>query len=130
MGSCWFLNGKITGFPTEWLLDTGASVNLIAAKTYFALPDTVRPPLRPLDTKLFGANGSPLRVYGEVILTLEIGEGQYAVTVVVADVMEVQGILGVPFFNEHRCSLDMGQGLLTCESDCYPLFRYGPTQGV
>ena len=99
VGSCWLLRGRGNGYPTEWLLDTGATVNLIAAQTYFALPETIRPPLKSVDTVLFGANRGPLKVYGEVNLALEIEETHYAVAVAVADIMEVQGILGIPFFN-------------------------------
>ena len=112
-----------------FLLDSGASVNILSSQTYFALPAENRPLLRPVHLKLFGANGLQLNMHREISLDLEIGGSHYKTKAVVADLTDCSGILGMTFFMENKCQMDLSNGILHSEDNHHPCLRYLPEEG-
>ena len=94
---CWFVIGKVGGFPIDFLVDTGASSNVLGTDVYYSLGYEKGHPWKQTDIALRGANGAPLVVEGAVELEVEIEGVEYSVEVVIADIAGVSGILGMPF---------------------------------
>jgi hypothetical protein len=107
----------------EWLIDTGASPNLLDIGVFQALPEATRKPLDSTDLRLFGANGSALEVYGNSSVDVVVEEERYNVPVVVANLEGAQGILGMSFLTDNSCSLDVCRGHLDCRDAQHQLHK-------
>ena len=104
-------------------------MNILSSQTYFALPIDTRPLLRPVHLKLFGANGLQLNMHGEIALDLEINGCPYKTKAVVADLTDCSGILGMSFFVENKCHMDLSNGVLQSADNHHPCLRYLPDEG-
>ena len=77
-----------------------------------------------------GVSGSPVQVQGEFELNLEIGGVEFLTEVLVADIMGVQGILGMPFLKSNQCVIDVGKGTLQCHEHEWELCHLPSLAGV
>ena len=109
-GKCWYARGKIVETSIHWLIDTGASPNVLDLGIYLNLPTCVRSPLRQSKTSYQSADGSALNVYGETELEVNFYGQKVMVTMVIADLGTLQGILGMQFLEEYQCTLDLTHG--------------------
>ena len=96
------INGSINSYTVHFMLDTGAAVSLLDAKTWDKIKgnSTLEPWTNP---GLMGVGGTPLSVDGIAKLDLELGEKQYLVEMVVAD-LRTEGILGLDFLETNKCA--------------------------
>ena len=70
--------------------------------------------MRAPSRQLVAANGEYISIRGELELPLEI-EGSFFMTeVVVTELGQLDGILGLNFLRAYDMSLDLGRGLLSC----------------
>ena len=116
-GRRWFLTGTVAGIETKWLVDTGASCNVMDYKTYFQVCDRLEPLMLPTSCNLLGANGGHLRVYGEISLPLYAQGKMLKFQAVVADLDGIQGILGANFCYQHEIQFNFRSGLLQIGDD-------------
>ena len=87
----------------RFLIDTGAEISVLAA----------RPRRRTVPTayKLYAANGTAIRTYGEKELILNLGlRRPYKWTFIIADIG--RSILGADFLRQHRLLVDLRRGKL------------------
>ena len=112
--------------PLEFLVDTGASVNLIDPAIYRSLSDELCTPLAGTDMVLHGADGKKLKVFGCTSLTFQVDEVEYTTNMVVATLGGLQAILGMKFLEEHQSRIDLGQGTLICGDCCHTLSHVVP----
>ena len=123
-------NGKIGKYYISALLDTGAAVNILSARTYFAMDEQSRMPLRQTSMNLFGAGGNSLHIFGEIDFVLEIEATPYTVNAIVCDVLENQAIWGVPFLVQNDCQLDLREcSIQTCKQS-HAMHTYHTVDGL
>ena len=111
-GHCWYVNGVVVDCPFDWLIDTGAAPNVLDQAVYLKLPERHRPTLRQSSARLCAADGGVLQVHGETTLDLLLGNKLFRVPVMIADLGDVQGILGMEFLNREACLIDAFNGKL------------------
>lgn len=79
----------------QFLIDTGADVSVVPKGLHSAK-------VKPTSTKLFAANGTPIEVYGEVLLKVNLGlRREFLWTFLIANV--TSGIIGADFI----CNFDL-----------------------
>ena len=124
--ACWSVVVKTCDKFIPFLIDTGASVNILSA---FAFEQIKKDQVAcgPSKVQLTGANGDPVVVKGEVELDLEIEGELFPTGLVVADVAGTQGILGVPFLRGNDCIIQLSSGTLECRGQKWELHQLSPT---
>lgn len=88
-----------TSTNMQFLIDTGADVSVI--------PRGVRSAeVKPSSMQLFAANGTPIKVYGEVLLKVNLGlRREFSWTFLIAEV--TSGIIGADFICHHDLLIDL-----------------------
>lgn len=90
---------------TNYLIDTGADISIIPPK------NTDKTKLHETKTKLFAANGTQIKTYGEIRLTLNLGlRRQFTWNFVIADVK--MPIIGADFLKFYDLLIDVKRGKL------------------
>ena len=85
------------------LLDTGAAVPLIDHHSYLIIAASRSPPLHPIHTQLQTADGGQMKLFGETTLKLAFDRFHTSQDVVVDDLREWGGIVGIDFLRERGC---------------------------
>jgi len=109
---CWFIEGEMHSTPISWLVDTGAAPNVLNWNLYNRLNITEKPKLRESDCILYAAGGEQLTIYGETEIDIYIGRGVFQISVIVADLESLDGILGMKFLADEMCVFDAYHGSL------------------
>lgn len=88
-----------TSTNMQFLIDTGADVSVI--------PRGLRSAgIKPTSIQLFAANGTPIKVYGESLLKVNLGlRREFSWTFLIADV--TSGIIGADFICHHDLLIDL-----------------------
>jgi hypothetical protein len=111
-GDCLYAPGKLEGgLAVKFLLDTGASGNVLSRNTFNQLPRRKRDKLITEEITASMADGSGLLIYGHVQLSCRIRSTPVSIHFSVANIAE-DAILGMSFFMENKCQLLLDQGLL------------------
>ena len=116
------ISARIGGAWVSFLVDTGAAVSLIDGKVWDSikpLKDTVH--LNPVTTRLVGVDGVPLKVRGSAVINLSLMGLKVNQTLIVADSLTSQGILGMDFLESNHCILDLADGKLSTGGKTIPL---------
>ena len=114
---CWYITARIGSVLVDMLIDTGAYTSLLN-RTVFERLCCGEQSLRKTDTKLYTASGKLLNISGEVDVKLKIGNCEYPRTLVVADMGEMEGVLGLDFLEHTKAVFDISAGCLilpTCK---------------
>ncbi|XP_062598979.1 uncharacterized protein LOC134260435 [Saccostrea cucullata] len=93
------------------LIDTGSAVSLISKEVLdnFDLCDQF---LQRVSTELKTADGEPLQVYGQTEITFILGGREFSIPVIVAELGDLSGILGLDFLSENEVIFDLKKGVL------------------
>ena len=94
-------------------MDTGATPNVLDWHTYQDIDVNVRPALHAASSNLRAADGTPLKVYGDTEIEIYFNGQVFCVDVVVAELKDIQGIIGMSFLSKEACIIDAFHGLLT-----------------
>ena len=113
---CWFISGKLFNLDVDCLIDTGASPNVLDWNTYEKLNVITKPVLQPVEACLQAAEGSSLKVYGQAEFDVCFGSQVFLVKFIVADLDQIQSILGMDFLSQTNCTIDAFHGILTTGS--------------
>lgn len=109
--SCWFADVKVNNTSIDMLVDTGADVTLISSKLYFDL-GFKKSVLKPVSRKLTTADGDPMEILGMIIIPMLFSEQIIVHPVIVANLGELDGILGIDFLSQNKVSIDTANGVL------------------
>lgn len=111
-GECLYLPGRVEGGSSlRYLLDSGASDNVLSLATFSSLPRRVRKRFYTEEITAKLANGNDLLIHGTITLRCRIRTLAVAIAFRVADIEE-EAILGMSFFIENRCNLLLDRGQL------------------
>ena len=114
--NCVYVNSMIFGRQSAFLIDTGASVNVIDMTLYQQLMGNRKSTLRPCDVDLLAADGqTQLRVHGQITLDMEMGGHVYTLPMIVAEIGTMDGILGMEFIWDWAFVIDPTNGLMKLE---------------
>ena len=106
----------------DWLIDTGCSVTILSADTYYRIPVHKRPKLYKSVQRLGQADGTPLEVIGEIDVAFNIGPQRHRSRVVVANCL-TGGLLGMNFLRDSGACLDLQRGTVKLCGKEVPTFR-------
>ena len=101
-------------------MDCGANPNLLSVKVYENLGED-RPVLQPVVTKLTAANGQQIITHGHTNLHIQVDGATFDGPVIVADLDNSQGILGMRFLRDNDCTIAFRSGVLQCGQKCWDL---------
>ena len=120
---CWYVHSEVTGQNIKWLIDTGASPNVLNWETFRELSESQGIQMEDSDAHLKAADGNDLKVHGETKLQVQLGEDVFLIPVVVAELGGLQGMLGMDFLSQ--CVIDSQHGRLLREQSEISLHRLG-----
>ena len=126
----WYIDCVIFDQSLPFLIDSGASCSLIDKALYdtFLKDSSVR--LKPVEQSFVLADGSGLKVYGQVQVDLEIGDRLIAQELVVAELGATSAILGLDFLENNDAALRPSRGHLLIGDGSIPAYREGLRMGV
>lgn len=102
---------SLYGVSINCLVDTGSTMTVLKKQYYDSLPEDQRPPLRACHGRLRMADGSEVSVIGEVDISASIDSQIITLKMYVANI-EAAAILGMDFFRNHGCMVDMRDGTI------------------
>ena len=101
------------GETITWLMDTGASPNVLSWGYYQKMDPVTRPALHSVKVDLRAADGAPLTVYGEINIDLYIANKLFVIPVIVSELGELEALLGMDFLGKRgECIADLYHGKL------------------
>ena len=112
--SCWYLRGKVENLEVDWLMDCGANPNILSVNVYKSLPVTGKAALQPVNVILVAANGENIVTYGQTNISLQLEGTTFNIPVIIADIGETSGILGMTFLRDADCNIAFKSGVLRC----------------
>ena len=72
-------------------------------------------PLEEVNLSLRSASGNLLKVYGQTVVNITMGNRSFETLVKVVDLGDRTTILGLDFMTTYNCILNMGQGFMKIE---------------
>ena len=128
--SCWYARGAVEGNSTEFLIDTGSTYTILDIRFFRDIESKIDNPLTSANVSLRGASGNLLKVFGQVVVTLNIGGRSFEMEVKVVDIGDKSTILGLDFMSNFDCVLNMKQGFMRIEGQKVKLARKNETKCV
>ena len=113
--SCWHIHGEAEGIDTEFLVDAGSTYTILDIGFYKDINSENSKLLEEVNLSLRSASGNLLKVYGQTVANITIGNRSFETLVNVADLGDKTTILGLDFMTMYNCILNMGQGFMRIE---------------
>ena len=106
------LHCEVNGVSAPFIIDTGAAVSLLRKDVRERCgQDPGR--LQPwAGQRLVGVDGAPLSVLGCTRIAIVVSGQVFHPQMLVVDTLTSEGILGMDFLRENRCSMDISEGVL------------------
>lgn len=95
--SCLFAEVKINGVKVNFLIDTGSAVSILSSKI-FELLENAPTQLGSVFNTMTAADGGIIKTYGKSSLSFQLGDIDFTQDFIIADIYDLQGILGFDFF--------------------------------
>jgi hypothetical protein len=118
-----FLPATIFGRERWCLLDSGSEVSVVPSR--YVHTDELKPSVQILNA----ANGTAIRVLGEVDINLELGSQQISVPCLVSEHVD-EILLGLSFLEQNACIWDFAKHSILVGGKQYKLFAHRSTFGV
>lgn len=122
--SCMFANITVGNKSCRFLIDTGSSVSILP-KSIFTEIEGDTSQLQKVEQTLSTADGTPMNVIGSMDFEIKINGYDTQLTLVIADISGVDGILGMDFLSEPGVTINVGQCKLHIQGHTINLFREG-----
>lgn len=106
---CWFVKVLIGDLDIKMLVDTGSAATLLSKQILSSLENIE---LEDESSILTTADGEPMTVIGRCTLDLSILNNKFSQSVIVADLGNLGGIIGLDFLARNRVMFDTGRGVL------------------
>jgi hypothetical protein len=111
-----YFDCNLYGVSTQFLIDSGSTISLLAHRVYQNFVGDDRPVLEERPCDLRDINGSSLKVYGSANIVMTIGRSDYQVPVAVCDITP-DGVLGQDFLLQNVRKLDYEKYILHTSTD-------------
>ena len=103
--------GKVAGVPTSFMLDIGAAVTLLQEDRWKEVKNVDAKLEAWQGPRLIGADGTPIPVMGQVSTEVTLAGKTFTQSMAIVHSLATEGILGMDFFKESKCTIDVGKGL-------------------
>ncbi|KAK3104661.1 hypothetical protein FSP39_007335 [Pinctada imbricata] len=113
-----FLSAEMNGKQVKLLIDTGATISIIAQNLVHNTS------LEKMESDILIADGSALSIKGVTTLLCKIGGMDIHQKMAVANI-GVDGILGLDFMKSHTCSIDIVNGNIVIDGNTVNLIMEG-----
>ena len=107
----YFIPGRIEGRPTQFLLDTGCTTNLLGKHVFDRLPERIKEQKEEYSRHGLLADGTRLPFYGILKLEIRLRQVKTSEVFIISQISE-DAILGMPFLVERRCTMDFHRPVL------------------
>ena len=109
-----FVKADMYGYTVNFLIDTGATVSLVAPNIYHLCAAQLGKPavIDELGKPILTADMTPLKVKGTTKLSFAVKGMSFQHQMVVMSDLDIDGILGLDFMQKYSCSIDIAKGLL------------------
>ena len=126
----WYVSFRCYGKSVEFLVDSGASCTFIDVKVYQeCVQRKCATQLEPVLDHFILADGTPLKVLGQVALDFQWGQRYFRQDVVVADLGEEAAILGLDFLEGHDAVIYLAKGEMMLGNTKVTLRKWGQDKG-
>ena len=125
--SCMFVNITVGDQTCRCLIDTGSSVSILV-KSIFNKIGGDESQLQKVEQTLTTTDGTPMAVLGSNLYQIEISGYMTQLSLVIADISGVNGILGMDFLSEPGITLNIGQNKMHINGNTINLLRDGNYQ--
>ncbi len=117
-----FVLAIIANTSCKFLIDTGACATVLSSRMSdkLGLNGDFR---KSVGQTLTTANGNPMSVMGEIGIGFKIGNRYFEQDMVVADISEIDGILGMDFLHSNDVSLNIARATMKIGDETFPLIR-------
>ena len=120
-----YVIGFIGQYKLVWLVDTGATRNILSYECYKGLPDDLKFPLLQDGSQVLVADGRRANTYGIGNLTVRVGRQDANISVLVTDIEDC-AILGMEFLSAVDEKIDLveqqpvinGEEIDCCNQNC------------
>ena len=121
-----FVKSSINGFDLNILVDTGATLSLVAKRVYDRLLETNSSfeNLREVSQPVLSAKNDPLTIYGKLNVLIFIGNNLYNTEVVVTE-LTVDAIIGLDFLIRNKCVVNLKTQILEINGKSISLNKAG-----
>lgn len=117
-----YVRGTINGRSQTCLIDTGSEVSLLPLSVVEGLP------LEPSTRNLLAANGTEIRLSGEIDASVKFWRGFTVPTRFLVSDQILEPMFGMDWLRQHRCRLGFGTGALFIGRRRIPLVRGNGSQ--
>ncbi|KAE9147360.1 hypothetical protein PF006_g7962 [Phytophthora fragariae] len=107
--------GMIDCLPSRMLADTGATLSLVDTKVLKRL-GRASEPLKPYDGLVRSSSGHRLRIRGWMVLPIRLGSLEITMSLLVADQLHCDAILGVDALGAFGAVIDVAERTMTLKS--------------
>ncbi|KAE9165774.1 hypothetical protein PF005_g29467 [Phytophthora fragariae] len=107
--------GMIDCLPSRMLADTGATLSLVDTKVLKRL-GRASEPLKPFDGLVRSSSGHRLRIRGWMVLPIRLGSLEITMSLLVADQLHCDAILGVDALGAFGTVIDVAERTMTLKS--------------
>ena len=104
--TCWFVTAFVSEIAIEMLVDTGSATSLLSRKIFDQMKNPGEP-LCPTEARLSTASGNPMNVFREVDVGLRVVRMFTTRTVVIAELGDIEGILGLDYLEDNKAMFDI-----------------------
>lgn len=109
-----FVKVTVNGILCNFLVDTGASLTILSHSVYENITKPEEDELTPVTQSIILADGALLQTKGKCDFLISIGNSEFEVTTVVADI-SADGILGLDFLKQNKCLVDVASAKMYVE---------------
>ncbi|CAC5382207.1 unnamed protein product [Mytilus coruscus] len=128
-GSCLYVKAEINSTPCKLLVDTGSPVCVISSKLFNTM-EIDKTELQKTDTALYTADGTKLVVKGQVNVQVKLGTEIFKQNVIVVNIEELAGILGMDYLEKQDVEIKIGKRVLEIKRQNIPLEKVKCSIGV
>ena len=122
-----FVKADMYGYTANFLIDTGATVSLVAPHIYHLCAAQLgKPPvIDELGKPILTADMTPLKVKGTTKLSFAVKGMSFQHQMVVMSDLDIDGIIGLDFMQKYSCSIDIAKELLLVQGQAVELAMKG-----
>ena len=122
-----FVKANMYGYTVNFLIDTGATVSLVAPHIYHLCAAQLgkTPVIDELGKPILTADMTPLKVKGTTKLSFAVKGMSFQHQMVVMSDLDIDGILGLDFMQKYSCSIDVAKRLLLVQGQTTELAMKG-----
>ena len=122
-----FVKANMYGYTVNFLIDTGATVSLVAPHIYHLCAAQLgKPPvIDELGKPILTADMTPLNVKGTTKVSFAVKGMSFQHQMVVMSELDIDGILGLDFMQKYSCSIDIAKELLLVQGQAVELTMKG-----